>query len=222
MKKSAYTIFASAIWIILLSSCSPEKPSPVPDTVQDYFSHASVIDNDTFDIDSGKWELSPYGSIQDGGLNLLARDWYSNTYKRQITDGQGIIIDFSYTKESAYEILFLSGEWGTDQHKRFGVYIDNNIVKQNNPPINAGNEDISGDFPLQPAIPYTIMMGISQGGEFMALIWDPSDPIHVIKYHKVVGDIWSGYQWTFSIGGSDGTIIFDNFKVIEFDGIINK
>jgi hypothetical protein len=222
MKKPVYAIIGSAVWIILLSSCGSDKPSSIPDTVQDYFSHATVIDNDPFDMDSGKWEISPYASIQDGELILLARDWYSNIYKQQITDGQGIIIEFTYTKESSFEILFLSGEWGTDQHKRFGVYIDNNIVKHNIPPLNVGNEDISGDFPLQPATPYTIMMGISQGGEFMALLWDPSDPAHVINYHKVVGDIWSGYSWTFSVGGSNGTIIFDNFKEIAFDGIINK
>ncbi len=207
---------------MLLSSRGLDKPSPVSDRSLEYISNVTVIDNDSFEKDSGKWEMFASGGIKDGVLLLLAKDWYANTYKQQITDGQGIIIDLSYTKESYFEILFTYGEWRSDQYKRFGVYIDKNYVKPNCPTNNIGKEYVSGNFPLKPYTTYSIMLAISQGGEFIAVIWDPSDPIKVIKYHRVVGDIWSGYQWTFSIGGSNGTIIFDNFKAIKFDEIINE
>jgi len=222
MKKFEYPVVGLAVLVVLLSSCGLEKPSPVSDKSLEYFSNISVIDNDTFEKDSGKWEMLASGGIKDGVLLLLAKDWSPNIYKQQITDGQGIIIEFSYTEESYFEILFNYGEWGSDQYKRFGVYIDKNYVRPNCPPNNIGKEDVSGSFPLKPDTTYSIMMGISQGGDFLAIIRDPSDPIKVMKYHRVVGDNWSGYQWSFIIGGHNGTIIFDNFRAIKFDGIIEE
>jgi hypothetical protein len=221
MKKSAHAIIFPVLLTLVFSGCSAGKPSPVPDNVREHFSNLTEIDTDTFENDGGKWQITAPGGIQDGVLNLIGNEWYSDIYKKPVTDGQGIIIEFSYSQGSIFELLFTSGEWGTDQHKRFGIYIDNNLIRPNFPPANVGTEGINGGLSLKPDTTYSIMLAIIQGGEFYTVIWDPSNPQKVLTHHRVVGNTWGGFQWTFSVGGKAGTILFDNFKAVAFDGLIS-
>lgn len=215
-------ILVGAVLLILLSACGSRTPVPTTDQQEVYFSNVTVLDSDSFEKDSGKWELSAAGGIADGKLLLLAKEWYPFVYSRPISDRQGISIEFSYSNDANFEFVFNNGDWGTDQYKRFGVYINNGVVNPNNPPNNIGSDGIAGGFLLKPDTTYLMMMAVLPGGEFLAVIRYPADPAGVLEYRKTAGAVWSGCEWVFSIGGDNGEIWFDNFTAFAFDGLMSS
>jgi hypothetical protein len=204
---------------LFFSGCGSGPLPAAPEKAKEYFSDIKVKDSDTFEKDSGKWQVLAPGGIGDGALTLTGKDWFSDAYKEPVADGRGIIVDFTYSPGAVFEILFTSGDWGTDQHKRFGVYVDSNNIRPNNPPLNAGRENLAGVYPLKPNTAYTAMMAIVPGGQFLAVFWDPANPQTAIEYQKVVGDGWAGFQWTFSVGCNYGAVRFDNFQLVEIGAL---
>jgi hypothetical protein len=114
-------ILVGAVLLILLSGCGSRTPAPTTDQQKEYFPNVTVLDSDSYEKDSGKWELSAAGGIADGKLLLIAKDWYPFVYSRPISDKQGISLEFSYSNNANFEFVFNNGDWGTDQYKRFGV-----------------------------------------------------------------------------------------------------
>jgi hypothetical protein len=218
MNKRNQKIFGMAVLLLALTGCGSQKPVTVPEKALEYFPEAQLIESDSFDQDSGTWNILAPGGIQNGVLTLNAGGWYSNSYNKLIADGQGVVLEFTYSNGSIFELLLLNGEWGTDQHKRFGFYIDENAIRPNLPTNNLGEDNLSLGLAMRPDTTYAILMAVMSGGRFLAVIWDPADPHQAIEYAKTAGDAWAGFQWTFSIGGNYGTIRFDNFQYINLEG----
>jgi hypothetical protein len=200
----------------------PTSTIQAPNRVSELLENVRVINFDNFDdvnTYSILWDKLSPGIISSGVMKLFGKEWMPCSYTNPIIDGQGIIIDLSYNKGANFEFIFINGAWGTSEHKRFGVYIYGNSIVPDLPPRNIGKGSVVDSFYLKPDTTYTIMMLVLQKGEFMAFVWDPTKSDKVITYHRIIGEVWSGYKWTFNIGGSKGTLLLDNFKAIEFTGV---
>ncbi len=82
------------------------------------------------------------------------------------------------------------------------------------------NQGIIIDFTQpKPDTNYSLLMALLPNGEFLGVIWDPSDPSETIFYREKIGKNWSNLTWTFAIGADRGAILFDNFREITFDSV---
>jgi len=188
----------------------------------EYLNGAQVVNIDTFDLVTDKWGSGLIsGGISNGVLNVIGKDWNGIVRNRDFNDNQGIIIDFTYTKGSVFEMYLGHGDWYTDGYKRFGIYMENNYARVN---VWAGKNGLggarlSGNFSPKPDTNYSLLMALLPNGEFLGVIWDPSDPSETIFYREKIGKNWSNLTWTFAIGADRGAILFDNFREITFDSV---
>lgn len=200
----------------------PTATIQAPDKTLEYLNGVQVVNIDTFDLVTNKWGSGLFsGGISNGVLNVIGKDWNGIGRNRNFNENQGIIIDFTYTKGSVFEMFFDSGDWDTDTYKRFGIYIENNHARVN---VWAGSNALggailSGNFSPKPDTNYTLLMSLLPNGEFLGVIWDPSDSTKTIFYREKIGKNWSKLTWRFSIGADKGTIVFDNFREITFDSV---
>lgn len=199
----------------------PTATVPAPDKVSEYLDNVKVISIDTFDKNTGLWWLDSAGTFKDGGLEIIGKDWNGIGREGILKEGKGVIIDFTFTRGSVFEIFFDKGDWWTDSYRRYGVYVYNSY-----PAVNVwsgknglGGAYLSGNFSTKPETTYSLMIAILPNGEFLSVIWDPSDPSKTIRYRENIGETWSNISWNFRIGADKGTILFDNYRVISFDGV---
>lgn len=201
----------------------PTATVPAPDKSLEYLNGVQVIYNETFDnppIGGGGWVLNS-GIIKNGILELVGKNWNGLGLDREFKEGEGVVIDFTYTKGSVFEIYIDKGSWYTDPYKRYGVYIENNYARVN---VWAGKNGLggailSGNFTPKPDITYSLLIAILPNGEFLGVIWDPSDPSKTIYYREKIGKTWTNLNWIFHVGADKGTIHFDNFRKIKFDSV---
>ncbi|MEA3350557.1 MAG: hypothetical protein U9Q82_08055 [Chloroflexota bacterium] len=208
----------------LTSTSTPTKP-PIPPTptvappmvLLDYLDNVSVTQTDYFESSMG-WDLWT-GKISNGVLEIIGKDWNGLAKRRKISEGEGIIIDFKYEKNSEFELMFDYGEWWTDPYRRFGIYIWGSYPKANLwlGKNGLGFNNLHGNFQPKADTWYTLLMAVDSDGEFLSLIWDPTDPTQIFSYHEKAGEKWAGYSWVFKLGANAGTITFDNFMKITFD-----
>jgi len=192
-----------------------------PDKSLEFLNNVQVVYIDTFDDSSrGGWGFDA-GKVKDGVLEVIGKNWNGLVRDRDFKDNQGIVVDFTYTEGSVFEMLMDTGEWSTDPYKRFGVYVENNApkinvwVKQNF----LGGSYMSGNLKPKPDITYTVLMVLLPDGGFLCTVWDPSDPSKSLYYREGVGKNWSNLTWKFRIGADSGTILFDNYREITFDSV---
>jgi hypothetical protein len=62
-------------------------------------------------------------------------------------------------------------------------------------------------------------MAVLPNGEFLDAIWNPSNPSEAIFYRASMGESWANLTWKLAIGANRGTIAFDDYKEIVFDGV---
>jgi hypothetical protein len=198
----------------------PTATIQAPDKASEYLNGVQVTSIDNFDVDTPKWGSGLYsGGIKNGVLEVIGKDWNGIGREKKFHDNQGIIVDFTYTRGSVFEMYVDNGDSDTDSYKRFGIYMDNNYAIVN---VFAGNNGLGGanllgNFSPKPDTTYSMLMALLPDGEFLGVIWDPSDSTHTIYYREKIGKNWSDLTWKFSIGADKGTIVFDNFREITFD-----
>jgi hypothetical protein len=204
---------------------TPIPPTPTiqaPDKTLEYLNGVHVVNIDTFDSVTDKWGNGLIsGGISNGVLKVIGKDWNGIVRNREFHENEGIVIDFTYAKGSVFEMYFGHGNWNTDGYKRFGIYMDNNYARVN---VWAGKNGLGGarlpgNFLPKPDTNYSLLMALLPNGEFLAVIWDLSDPSKTILYREKIGKNWSNLNWVFAIGADKGTILFDNFREIAFDSV---
>ncbi len=203
----------------------PNRPStanlPALDKTLEFLNNVQVVYIDTFDDpNQDGWNLDA-GTIKNGILEVVGKNWNGLTRRNKFKEGMGIVLDFTYTKGSVFEVYVDSGTWDTDTYKRFGVYVDNNQPRAN---LWVGSNPLEGallssNLALKPDTNYMLLIAILPDGDFLAVIWDPFDPTKTILYHEKIGKNWSGLTWRFAIGADSGTILFDNYREIKFDSV---
>lgn len=204
------------------STKTPVPPTPTiapPLVILDHLDGVVVTQIDNFESSSG-WDLWA-GKISNGVLEIIGKDWNGLAKKGLFSEGEGIIVNFKYEKKSDFELMFDHGEWWTDPYRRFGIYISSGYPKANLwlGKNGLGFNNLIGNFQLKTDTWYTLLMAVDSDGEFLALIWDPADTSHTFSYHEKAGEKWAGYNWDFRIGADAGTIVFDDFMTITFDGM---
>ncbi len=197
----------------------PTATVAVPDKLLEYLDGAEVVHIDTFnDSSGGGWGFDA-GTIKNDVLEVVGKNWNGLVRDRQFKEYEAIIVDFIYTKGSVFEMLFDTGEWQTPPYKRFGIYIDNNSPRANVwQGVNGlGFNNLFGNFSPKPDITYSLLIAVLPDGEFLGVIWNPSDTTQTVFYREKFPETWSGLTWTFKIGADFGTILFDNFREIKFE-----
>ncbi len=131
-----------------------------------------------------------------------------------------MVIDFKFTPGEYFEMYFERGPWTTSRYKRFGVYVNED---HSNIDIFVGRQRrepslVPGNLSLNPGTWYSLLMVVGRGGDFLAVIRDPTNPDKSLQYREVI-DSWKELDWAFRIQVNQGTIAFDNFEEIAFDGI---
>ena len=131
-----------------------------------------------------------------------------------------MVIEFNYSDLSLSEIFLEYGTWNTDEYKRFGVYVGGDQAKLNeyrgNEAQDYGGANLSGNLTLQPGTSYSLLIAVLPSGEFLEVIWDPSNPSETLSHREKIDASWDGLTWTLWIGVNQGTIEFDNFNKIGF------
>jgi hypothetical protein len=133
-------------------------------------------------------------------------------------EGQGIYISFKYSTGSEYELFYSTGIWQDTSYRRFGIYpydLPRADLWQGAEALNMG--DLPVDVTLKPDIWYSLLLTIDKGGNFLALIWDPNDPGHPIRYQEVKKD-WQNNQWMLFAQANQGKIEFKNYTELSFSG----
>ena len=199
----------------------PATPTTPPLTVlMQYLENAHIVKVDTFDDPSG-W--NPTDGISNGSLLLVGRgdnNWHGLSNKAIFQAGTGVVINFEFTPSEFFEAYFEQGAWTTGLYKRFGVYVNG---AHSNANLFVGRERrdfhiLDGNLTLNPGTWYSLLMVTGQGGDFLALIWDPANPQQTLQYRTVIEN-WKDIRWTFRMQVNTGTILFDDFQETQFDRI---
>ena len=205
---------------------STVTPPVLPSDYSFLNSNMHIIEVDPFDSSDG-WDTNSY--ISNGILEITgpgADNWSRLSYNTLINDGarksEGILVNFKFTKDVFFEMLYDNGEWGTESYKSFGVYID-----QDGPAIlliEGSKDQLShrtpftsnnGKLRLEPNTWYSILMMPNTERTFTMFIWDPSEPDNYLYGWPWHVPGWSGKTWTFHILVNRGTITFDDFMRFE-------
>lgn len=198
---------------------TPVPELPVPEKSTEYLNNVKVTRLDTFNSSttSPGWGFAA-GRIINGVLEVIGKNWNGLNRTNKMNENQGVIIDFTYSKGSIFEVFYDVGDFMTDPYKRFGININGKNVTKNvfSGKKISGKEKIIKNFTLEPDKPYTIMLAILSNGEFLGVIWDPADLSKAITYRETFRKDWAAIPWTFRIGANFGTILFDNYREIVF------
>jgi uncharacterized caspase-like protein len=191
------------------------------DIFSEYLNDFQIILTDNFDDPLGSGWYFYSGGIKDGVLEIPGTEnWGGALRSRKFREGEGVIIDFRYSSGSVFEVFFDHGEFDTDPYRRFGIYIRNNRVGLNE--YTGGNDiggaDLSGNFSPQPEGTSTLLIAILPDGEFLVVVWNPSNPAETVDYREQFDQSWAGLNWNFFMQANRGIIQFDNFREIKFSG----
>jgi hypothetical protein len=202
----------------------PTVTVPAPDKSLEYLNSVEITYIDNFDKQLSKinWRFGAGLQVANGVLEILGKEWSSISPRHRFNEGDGVIIDFTYTKGALFQAYLSHGFFfDTATYKAFAIYFKKNLVKTN---VWAGNnslggEHLPGNFALRPDTDYSLLTAIAPNGEFLMVIWKPSDPSETIYYHEKIGKNWSNLEWEFGIAVDGGTILLDNYREIKFDSV---
>ncbi|MCI0610441.1 MAG: toll/interleukin-1 receptor domain-containing protein [Anaerolineae bacterium] len=203
----------------LIISGSFIRNDTAPDQLSQYLNDVQVLNIDTFDDPLGSgWDLYA-GTIENGVLEIIGNeDWNFVSRNGEFGENQGVVIDFNYSTDSLSEIFLEHGTWDTDGYRRFGVYIGGDHAELNKyaGKNDQGGANLSGNLTLEPGRTYSLLIAILPDGEFLEVIWEPSNSSETLIYREQFDETWAGLTWTLWIGGNQGTIQIDNFNKIRF------
>lgn len=205
----------------LANTSVPAATIPASDRLSEYLNDVQVLTLDSFDNPSaGAWSIDA-GVIDNGLMELIGnQDWSFSYWNGNFGVNEGVVIEFNYSEFSLSEIFLEYGMWNTDEYKRFGVYVGGDQAKVNeyrgNEDQDYGGANLSGNLTLQPGRTYSLLIAVLPQGEFLEVIWDPSNPSETLSYREKVDESWDELTWTLWIGVNQNTIQFDNFQKISF------
>ncbi|RIK28611.1 MAG: hypothetical protein DCC56_15915 [Anaerolineae bacterium] len=199
----------------------PAATVSAPDKSLEYLNGVEVVFLDTFDerLHRGLWHFGARVQVKNGAVEITGKDWNTIYPSQSYTERSGIVFDFSYTKGAIFETYISDGEWNTAGYKTFGIYFEKNLVRTNawSGITSLGGEFIPGDLALKPDTDYSLLIAIIPDGEFLVVVWRPSDPSKTLYYREQIGKNWSNLFWNFGIAVDSGTFKLDNFRELKFD-----
>ena len=202
---------------------TPTATVPPPDILTKYLENVRVVKVDSFDNDSN-WSPNSTTVISNGTMEIVGEggnSWSATAaYKKNFHEGEGFVISFKFAPGTYFNMFLENGDWGTPPYKRFGMDINKGHVLSN---LFVGKDSLGftslpGNFYPSSNTQYSFFMVSGQDGNFLALLWDPSNPEKTVKYKDKLEN-WKGLDWSFRTQTNVGTVIFENFMEVEFDGI---
>ncbi|MBN2115411.1 MAG: hypothetical protein JW730_02510 [Anaerolineales bacterium] len=201
------------------STATSIPPTPTvapPPILTDIFDNVRIVSIDPFDQPTNaNWDLSKGGEINNGVLEV---DEASIIHSSNYNEGNGIVVNFKYTKDSKLTASFLQ----TDPPRQFIVSLSRHVVAialfEGSKCLECKNSPLRGNLSPQPDTWYSLLMAIGKNGDLIGVIWDPVDPSKVIMARRQIEN-WSGSTWKFFLYAHDGTVSFDDFTEIEFESI---
>jgi hypothetical protein len=187
----------------------------------EYLSGVRITSYDPFD-NLRNWDSEPAtGALKDGVFELRGTTfWHSHlAYKRELGEGQGLMIEFSARQADARsELVFVSGDWLTASFRQFGLYnAPHPLSDLFQGTADLGGKRVLGDLSLAPAATYELLLAVGHGGRMLAVMWDPASPAGRAAF-EIQGDpSWVGRKWTFMPKATEGeTLDVDNFYRLSF------
>lgn len=184
-----------------------------------YLMDVETIQIDTFDNRTDtNWGIQS-GEINNGTLEIYGNEnWDGAWYKDEFMEGEGFVLDFSFTKNSTFIAVVNFGAYLSDTYKRFGIYFENASPLVD---IYQGEnyiwKDSSGDLRFEADKTYSLMIAILSDGELLEVVWQPDNPGETFEYRNKFDETWADIPWTLLIQANKGTVSFDNFRKITFD-----
>jgi len=197
----------------------PDAPIPLSSDVHlQYLDDVQITGTDTFDNQAdSNWGIQN-GEINNGMLTIIGNEnWDGAWYKKEFIEGEGFILDFSFTKNSTFVAMVNYGGYLTNAFRRFGIFFD-----QDSPQVDIyqGKEFIykesSGSLIFEADKTYSLMIAILPEGELLEVAWDPDNPGETFEYRNKFDETWASLPWTLLIQANKGTISLDNFREITF------
>ena len=199
----------------------------LPAIVTDHLDNPRIIRVDTFET-GGAWDLSYTGKVEDGVLVYVGEGSSGVGVNRNglFREGDGILINFKYTTfgQRFISLAFDQGQWNNSSWRRFGIeFIDTKGVQSflavSNEYSDTSNQALRGNLNIEADKWYSLLLAIGKDGKFLAVIWDPSNPDNFLWDIQMMNKSTKP-TWTFNLGGSKGTFLFDDFLEIKFDSIL--
>lgn len=201
-------------------TATPIPPTPTiapPDILVQYLENPRITFVDS-ENRGPEWGMGNAVRV-DGIIRLVGKDWNGFQYDLEFKEKQGMMVNFRFTYGADFEMYFDKGQFYTDPYKRFGTYIYQAYVQTNRwDGKQMTFKNFKGNFYLQPDTWYTLLMTIGEDGKFLAVVWDPQDQSKYIWNYQVI-EGWEEITWKLAFGANKGTINWDQFSVVEFDGI---
>lgn len=192
---------------------------PAPGKVMEYLNGAQVVYLDTFKDPFGAGWLFDIGKVKDGTIEIIGDNWRGFSRNKDFNEGQGVLVDFTYRRGSDFVAAMSNGSWNTISHKQFGIRITGNeLIAQGwegNRYIGRGN--LLGNLTLEPDRTFQFLMAVLLNGEFLIVLWDPSDEKRAVFHHEKIGGNWSSLAWKLSIQANSGVVMFENYRELTFD-----
>ena len=169
---------------------------------------------------TSRWITEKFSS---GVLEISGEEpWQASASRyKEFSAGQGVLIRFQYTRGSEFEFHFDNPTWNIEPYRRFGISLSNNRARATTwQGVNGPrSERLSDDPDFEPGIWYTLLLALGKDGELGAQIWDPSDPLRVVKYHGWLDDKSSGLPWILQISANKGKVLIDSLTELSFSAI---
>lgn len=205
------------------------EPTPTikpPAIAIEFLDAVEILNVDGFDSmrNWSTWNTGT-GRLVDGMFELAGQeDWSSGlVLSRKFKEGEGIILRFKTVNNADFrsEFVFLTGAWDTDTFRQFGVYNGRNPKADLfQGKYGLGFNNLYGNLSLKADTWYNLLMAVGEGGEFLAVVWNPEDPSQRVVYNEKIGEKWERKTWEFVAKATKGeTVYIDDFSRIAFSEI---
>ncbi len=208
------------------TSITPTPTIEPPSIAVEFLDGVEILNIDGFD-NMRNWNTwnAGTGNIVNGMFELQGQEGWSSglVLSSKLKVGQGIILRFKSVNVADFkaEFVFATGTWQTDSFRQFGVYNGRfpkaDLFQGKN---GLGFNNLHGNLSLKADTWYNLLMAIGEGGEFLAIVWNPDDTSQRVRYNEKIGEKWEGKTWEFIAKATRGvTVYIDDFSRIVFSEI---
>jgi hypothetical protein len=205
--------------------------TPIPPTatieplgiMQANYNNPQIKYNESFE-NIQSWSMWNEESVQLENDEIIITgqpDWNSAlVFNKPIKENQGILLTYKakYNLDSKAEIVFVSGEYQTEDFRQFGFYIGPtpkaNLYQGHN---GIGFTYLNGNYGIRKDTWQTLIMTVDDNGTFSVIIFDPEKLSRQYIYKENLGENWMDREWEFRISVTEPeTITINQFQYFQF------
>ena len=167
---------------------------------------------------ANEWGLASGTVTTNGILNLQGQNWEANSRPAILGDHQGVLLEFRCSSSAQTELFLQSGNWNTLGMRRWGVYcnstsdyITSDVYQDTSISL---PQAWNGDLVVKPGSWLALLLEVGGSNDFIARIWEPSNPDQYLEMRNVFGKDWSNLKWSFMAGVNQGELDIANYKEI--------